>query len=337
MLLRLLLVLCSLVFSAYVQAGMRPDAHAPIGVMGDHAHKAGEWMFSYRYMFMDMDGNRDGKTRLNPEDILRPNGEYGVTPLQMDMTMQMLGTMYAPNDKWTLMLMLPYIELDMNHRTAMGMEFITESSGLGDVKLGGIYSLAGSETEGRWLLNVGLSVPTGSIDEEDFLPPIGREDQLPFPMQIGSGTYDFRPGITYRRLADGYSVGAQAMAVLRLGDNDNGYTLGDRFNLTTWLAKPLSHHFSASVRLQYQWWDHIDGLDQHAALPISNMMGRTVPTVDPELRGGESLDIALGLNTTLGANHDRVAFEVVYPIEQDLNGPQLETDITLTLGYQKAF
>ncbi len=26
--------------------------------MGDHAHKAGEWMLSYRYSFMKMDGNR---------------------------------------------------------------------------------------------------------------------------------------------------------------------------------------------------------------------------------------------------------------------------------------
>ncbi|MEL7113935.1 MAG: transporter, partial [Pseudomonadota bacterium] len=28
--------------------------HAPIGVMADHRHKKGEWMFSYRYMYMDM-------------------------------------------------------------------------------------------------------------------------------------------------------------------------------------------------------------------------------------------------------------------------------------------
>jgi len=38
----------------------RPDGHAPIGVMGDHTHEAGEWMLSYRYRLMFMDGNRDG-------------------------------------------------------------------------------------------------------------------------------------------------------------------------------------------------------------------------------------------------------------------------------------
>ena len=38
----------------------RPDGHAPIGVMGDHRHEAGEIMFSYRFMYMNMDGSRDG-------------------------------------------------------------------------------------------------------------------------------------------------------------------------------------------------------------------------------------------------------------------------------------
>lgn len=31
-----------------------PDDHTPIGIMGDHNHKKGEFMMSYRYMRMDM-------------------------------------------------------------------------------------------------------------------------------------------------------------------------------------------------------------------------------------------------------------------------------------------
>jgi hypothetical protein len=38
----------------------RASDHAPIGVMGEHPHAAGEFMLSYRYMFMSMKGNRDG-------------------------------------------------------------------------------------------------------------------------------------------------------------------------------------------------------------------------------------------------------------------------------------
>jgi hypothetical protein len=37
-----------------VKHAPRANAHAPIGVMGDHRHHQGELMFSYRYMRMWM-------------------------------------------------------------------------------------------------------------------------------------------------------------------------------------------------------------------------------------------------------------------------------------------
>ena len=43
----------------------RPDSHAPIGVMGDHLMREGEIMVSYRYMHMDMEGNRTGTERVD--------------------------------------------------------------------------------------------------------------------------------------------------------------------------------------------------------------------------------------------------------------------------------
>jgi len=55
---------------ATVKADTRPDSHAPITVMGDHIHKTGEVMFSYRYMHMSMRDNRDGSSRMSPEEIV---------------------------------------------------------------------------------------------------------------------------------------------------------------------------------------------------------------------------------------------------------------------------
>ena len=40
----------------------RPDGHAPITVMADHMHAMGEWMLSYRFMTMDMEGLLDGSS-----------------------------------------------------------------------------------------------------------------------------------------------------------------------------------------------------------------------------------------------------------------------------------
>ena len=93
-----------------------PDGHAPIGVMGDHMHKAGEWMLSYRFMRMNMEGNRIGNNSVSPEDIVTtvPNRFFGnpnqpptlrVVPTQMTMNMHMFGVMYAPSDVITLMAM----------------------------------------------------------------------------------------------------------------------------------------------------------------------------------------------------------------------------------------
>ena len=46
----------------------RPDGHAPISVMGDHMHAMGEWMVSYRYMTMDMQGLLKGSDSIQPSE-----------------------------------------------------------------------------------------------------------------------------------------------------------------------------------------------------------------------------------------------------------------------------
>ena len=60
-----------------------------------------------------------------------------------------------------------------------------ESSGLGDLKLVGLYDLAKWNNGRRIHLNLGLSIPTGSIDEKS------GADILGYGMQLGS----FEPGI----------------------------------------------------------------------------------------------------------------------------------------------
>ena len=77
----------------------RVDSHAPLGVMGDHTHEAGEWMLSFRAMRMVMDGNRTDTARVPADGVLVG---YPVTPLRMPMDMYMVGAMYAPTDRLTL-------------------------------------------------------------------------------------------------------------------------------------------------------------------------------------------------------------------------------------------
>ena len=331
--------LFALSFGATVlaDAAIRADSHGPVGVMGDHMHKEGEWMFSYRYMQMEMDGNLDGSNNLSIDEVLQ---NYSVAPENMTMEMHMLGAMYAPSNDLTLMLMVPVINNKMDHSMQMmgGMEmmpmrstFTTETDGLGDIKVGGLYRL--QETSNSTLiLNLSLSLPTGSIDEKDVTGmSMGDKVILPYSMQVGSGTYDLRPGVTYNNHQPTYSWGAQTIATLRLDENDNDYSLGDRIMMTAWYARPFAKSFSWSVRGAYEYWDDIDG----ESSKLSQMMKNMVPTADPDLRGGQRVDIAAGVNWIIpGSATNRLAVEFIRSVYQDLNGPQLETDYSLVLGWQ---
>ena len=309
----------------------RPDGHAPLGVMGDHVHGQGEWMLSYRYMLMSMDGNRDGTDNLTTSEVLQ---DFMVAPDDMTMEMHMIGAMYAPTDKLTLMAMLPFVSKEMDHITGMGTTFTTESGGLGDIKLSGLYQLYNQNRQSVHL-NLGFSLPTGSIEEEDDTPatPGNTETILPYPMQIGSGTFDLRPGITYLGQTDNWSWGAQANTVLRLGENDRGYSMGNRYQLTAWTARRLNKQWSLSLRLDGETWEDYDGADAS----LNPMM---IPTADPDLRGGTRLDFGLGVNLYLPESlipEGRFAAEFEFPLYQSLDGPQLETDWQLTVGVQSAF
>ena len=81
-------------------------SYAPTGIMGDHLHPKGGLMVSVRYMYMYMEGNRQGSDRIADEEVY---DSYMVVPQEMKMDMAMLGVMYAPSDKLTLMLMQNFI------------------------------------------------------------------------------------------------------------------------------------------------------------------------------------------------------------------------------------
>lgn len=329
----------------------RPDAHAPIGVMGDHTHAAGEWMFSYRYMQMSMDGNSDDGDSLSPEQIATsaPNRFFGapmqpptlrVVPTQMDMEMHMFGVMYAPTDRLTLMLMGNYTKKDMDHVTFRGPAgterlgtFRTSTSGLGDTRLAGLISLGTSENA-KTHLTVGLSLPTGDTDETDtVLAPTGMTPtlRLPYPMQLGSGSYDPILGVTHTRYYENWSWGAQWNSVFRIEDNDEGYRFGDEHKATAWAAYRVSPALSLSSRLVALDRGDVDGIDPLIRAPVQ--------TADPDRQGATRLDVGLGLNwigQEVLPGH-RFAVEALFPIDQDLNGPQLETDWTVSVGWQYAF
>jgi len=322
---------------------------APFGVMGAHMHPKGGWMFSYRFMTMDMEGNRIGEDGVSPEYIVAnvPNRFFGapmqppnlrIVPTDMTMDMHMFGAMYAPTDDFTLMIMGSYLKKSMDHITfnPMGTAriggFTTRTSGFGDTKVTGLYRLY-EQGMHHLHLNAGLSISTGSTDERDtILTPMGATPKvrLPYPMQLGSGTEDILAGLTYTATIDRLQLGAQYQGTFRTGE-DNGYTLGDVQQVTTWAAYKWKHWLSTSARLVYKDQDKIDGIDPQIVGPVQ--------TANPDFQGGETTDFLLGVNIAgSGAlkGHE-LGVEYSIPIERDLNGPQLETDQVFSVGWRYGF
>jgi hypothetical protein len=181
-----------------------------MGVTGiHHTHTAGEMMVGYSFMFMRMDGNRSRTTRTDTSDVL---SDYAVAPTDMSMQMHMLHLMYAPLDDLTLMLMVPYVRKRMDHVGPTG-KFTTESEGLGDIEVTGLYALLEGE-ENRLIFTGSLDIPSGSIGRKDDTP-MGHV-RLPYPMQIGSGSVELTPGLTYLGQKDDWAWGTRAAGTIRL-------------------------------------------------------------------------------------------------------------------------
>lgn len=321
---------------------------APISIMGDHMHKKGEWMLSFRRGHMDMEGNRVGTNEVSPEEIVTnfsansfsALGTNRVVPTDMTMDMHMFGAMYGATDNITLMLMGKYISKEMDHVTFAGGAgttrlgtFTTESSGFGDTSASALVRLYDDETH-HIHLNMGVSAPTGDIDrEDDVLAPNGATPtfRLPYAMQLGSGTWDLLPGITYAGSKNQLSWGAQYQAVIRLeNENDEGYSWGDRHSVNAWAGYQFNPALQFTARASYETMDEIDGRDTQIAAPVQ--------TADPNNYGGDIANIAAGVNFTPRAlNGQQIGFEVEMPVYQDLNGPQMERDWALRAGWVLRF
>ncbi|MGB0719820.1 MAG: transporter [Bdellovibrionales bacterium] len=325
----------------------------PISIMGGHTHGPGSVMFSYRYARMDMGGNRDGTRSLSPEEIATtiPNRFAGtpgqpatlrVVPTDMHMNMHMFGAMYGVNDWLTVMAMGAWMDKDMRAVTFAGGAGTTvlgtntmRTQGWGDVRLNAMFE-AYHQGAHSIVVEPGLSVPTGSIKEEaTMLMPNGARmrRRASYGMQMGSGTYDFMPRVTYSGFAGDWSWGAQYTGEIRLEDeNSQGYALGDKHRADIWGGYKITPDVSGSLRLGGMTQGKIDGID-------TNISG-AMQGADPDNYGGMVIEGGLALNykaqNGVLAGH-RFGVEVTAPLYQNLNGPQLERDYTAMIGWTKAF
>lgn len=225
------------------------------------------------------------------------------------------------------------VSLEMEHLTRMGGAFTTEANGFGDVQISTLYKFF---NRNRKMLHgqLGFSIPTGSIKKSDTTPASApNETVLPYPMQLGSGTFDMNLALTYLGQGEISSFGIQLRGIFRLGKNNREYAYGNRYGLNNWIAIKVSDWLSFSTRLEGLFVSAINGSDT----TLNPLM---VVTADTENSGGTFLNGGLGFNIYAPdgvLKNLRFGCEVASPLVQDINGIQLKTREIITIGTQYSF
>ena len=326
--------------------------HGPTGLMGRHLLPRGKFMLAFRVGHMEMNGLRSGTTDLSADTLVTtvPNRFFGlpgqpptvrVAPLWMKGDMKMLGGMYGLSDRVTLTAMVPYIKKEMASVTYAGAAGTTvlgtskmKAEGFGDVKVGALYGL---HRKGRThvVAGLGLSLPTGSITETGpMLSPMGMRmvARMSYGMQLGSGTYDLLPSLSWQTGKGRWNWGAHGAGVIRLGSNDEGYSLGDETTLNLWASYKPAKWISWNARLEGKTVGRIDGIDPNIVMPT--------PGADPLNYGGETVALYAGMDLSPksgGLKGHKFGVELGAPIYQSLNGPRLKQDWSVSAVWRKAF
>lgn len=332
---------------ADTKSNSRAIDHAPIGVMGDHYHKKGEAMFSVRHSYMKMSGNRYNGDNVSTQDILAmPNplgnmpANLSVVPVEMTMKMTMVGGMYAPTNKITLMAMGMFMSKDMDLNTYQPMmnrdllgTFSTSSSDISDISLGALIKLQESDTS-RWHGQLAVQKSVGSNDIKGVvLTPMNMQMSmtLPYGMQPSDRATKLVVGITnVTKLTERWLWGNQLRKKFTISDDD--WAFGNHTELNSWAQYELNQAVALSSRLQITHQGKISGKNPMIMAPVQ--------TANPENYGGSEVTFGLGVNivmTILPGEADRFGLEVTKPLAQDKNGLQMSSDYKISFGYQKSF
>jgi len=291
----------------------------PVGMEFDLPQAKGHWTFSYRFVEMKNEGLGDDRGSIDPAGIL--GAPYTEVPTKQVSQVHVVGVAYAPLDRLTFELSLPYESLTQNLLTASGNEQ-TSSSGIGDARFVFVVPFIANGDQATDM-TLGFTFPTGAIEQND-----AGGDRLPYSMQLGSGTWDLVWGITYTGREGRLGWGGEIDGVYRIGDNVLGYTKGTVYEASAWLTAMLHEWVTLTGRIGWSRRTNVSGADPSLDPSVS-------PANDPMKQGWNRLDVGPGANVYLPVlGGQRLAFEAMFPVLQVLSGPQLERDWTLTAGFQ---
>ena len=216
----------------------------------------------------------------------------------------------------------PILSKELELTTPDGSRITRRTSGLGDARVFGRYTVFHADAPGRTFRIApfgGIKAPTGDNDDRDAL---GR---LPPTLQLGSGSWDPFSGVVVTYQTRAYQI--DAAASYQANTPSNGFEFGDEAR------------FDASF--QYRLWPRklrggVPGFLYAVIEENLILRGRnTIGGVRDLNSGGTTLFLAPGLQYVT----KRWILEAIVqiPVLQDLNGLALRDSYTVRAGFRFNF
>jgi hypothetical protein len=317
---------------AHMWASDRPDAKAPVGITEDRILPAGDFQMGVRYLFSDMSGQAFGTDSLTVNQVL---SLFDVAPSEMVTQGFAVDLLWGVTERITLTATGTFAQKTMDNLARLEGQnnaflfYQTQAAGIQDIKVNALYDVL-SRGDLRFHVHMGASIPLGAIDTNDVTPFSNTyATQLPYPQQLGSGTFDLMPGATFNIQNEKASLGLQGKAIIRLGENDRGWALGDLFEGNMWGGIKTSTWSSVSLGLRYSSWGNVEGFDDE-------LNPNESPAHNTLTQAGWRVDLPIGINFVLPEGQlegHRLGLEFLLPIHQDLDGPQLKHRWSVAAGW----
>lgn len=323
----------------HIMSGGQLMSNTGMGGGGGHHHGKGMWMVDYRFTRMYMKDMLDTTTKVTASQAVDENGSYNymMAPVDMTMDMHMLMIMYGLTDKVMPMLMLHYMSNSMEMLSFDGTRSTMKSSGVAD-------TLFTAMIQGPHKLNfnVGLSIPTGSIDVSGpmtHMQGVTNHQKYGYGMQLGSGSYELKHGISYEDSAGKLGWGLSYEYTARLNENKNDYRLGNILLADSWLQYGVMPSLLAKGKLQLRALGQIQGADPEL-VEDNNASGNfraMSPALDASNSGGNRVDASLTLKYTVPNTMISITGDFSMPVYQNLWGPQMATSwiASINFGWMK--
>jgi len=313
--------------------------------------KKPKFSFDYTYLRSAFKGHRRGTKQVSDDEVLfdpasgepRTATNFPVMQTEIDQTAHFFKPGWQIDDRIGVSVSVPIIRQSSDHVSIVpGYDsFAIASSGIGDVQLAGQF-IALSHEKAQLSTSIGLSIPVGSIDKQGDTPRAPGDQQLPYTMQIGSGTWDVPLSASYSGTSVSLPLNWQVEVAgrVRLGRNARGYRLGHRARGSGTLGFRVAEWLEPRLTASAIYWERIQGQDDDLMVPGDFPFPTAV--TDPALFGGEKLSLGGGLvvgipGSTGRLSYQRLVLQLSLPVLQSLNGPQPQESYTVSTGLHLAY